>query len=561
MTALSDIRNIADLINFIWERDKDHNWTLSREEAPDIEKDLFERMSSQGDKSVVWAHDIAKYRKIPVTHIFFNNTGFLLLHDTKICGIWFKGGEFFSAHGDSYEYGCFGVLAKNTEINGRVYKADTFLRIRNGAVTEGTLVDGTVVGIKAPPPSNGCGYLLEDAQVTRSEGLVLEKAANASGAIRLPMGTDVCRGAQREITGASLTIPTSGPSISPLGGRFTANIEKISFIENAPFEVQLAKKIHVPVKKIIERIEAVVPLSIRSLVNFLPSLMGELHDANWKEIDNHFKYEPVSPRDLVTKILDSNARELDMDMKFAFDASGKPVQVSLLIPSFVPSLPDVRLDYTSFPTSMPYFDQILQIIDEELAAANPLPEKKTTVATDASKSQPTKVIEVKKPKGESLLPQNLRIEPSYQYLFGRGQRPGVELEGGFKAVGIGGEYARVIPSGDAKLFNEWRAHAAYRWEPIHNFMGMQIFMGARGRDDGEKRVGMEFGARASAMLTPHWLVDISPSYTVIKGANILDLGGGLGYKHGSIGASLGYRGIVTEGASSHGPRAGLFVWF
>ncbi|MFA5810960.1 MAG: hypothetical protein WC956_01350 [bacterium] len=46
---------------------------------------------------------------------------------------------------------------------------------------------------------------------------------------------------------------------------------------------------------------------------------------------------------------------------------------------------------------------------------------------------------------------------------------------------------------------------------------------------------------------------------VIRGANILDVGGGLGYKHGHVGASLGYRAIFTDGASSHGPCLGLLA--
>jgi|GEM_PF-2913361 len=69
MTALSDIKSIPDLINFIWERDKDYDWVLSQNEAPDIGKNQFESMSSDPDKRLLRGEDIAKYRDIPISVI------------------------------------------------------------------------------------------------------------------------------------------------------------------------------------------------------------------------------------------------------------------------------------------------------------------------------------------------------------------------------------------------------------------------------------------------------------------------------------------------------------
>lgn len=568
MTALSDIKSIPDLINFIWERDDNHDWELSSMlETGDISKDALALIDTNADGRINGA-ELAAYRHLPVKNsLFLGNNTLLPISDTKICNQWFKGGKLFETHLGGYS----GVLARDAQINGRVYKAGTAISVDHGAAKE------------TQPPVAECTALIQDSILTDERQLIPKPFGNTHTSPRemhLPAGSNVCYDDAGMIDSAR---PDPGAPIrlSPLGGRFSANISRISYDQNANVYLTVdgavdapvngaarnrafPNTIRVPFKRIIERIEAVIPLSVRTLANFLPSSSEDFFAHERYKIEGGRKvYDAVSAKELVTKILDLNVDELFIQgLEFTYDRSGKPIAVSFsLVPSFDPSASLITLKRSIIPSSMPYFDKIIQIFDEELAAANPLPEEKTTAANESHPAAPT--LAVNKPKGDGISPlPNLRLDASY--LFGNGQRPAVGLEAGFKAVGIGGEYARVIPSGDAKPFNEWRANASYRWKPIPGMLGAAIFMGGRGRNDGangETRVGMEFGARASAMLTSHWMVDLSPSYTVIKGANIFDLGGGVGYKQGHVGASLGYRGIFMDGASSHGPRAGLFVWF
>ncbi len=559
MTALSDIKSIADLINFIWERDKFPDLFL--DELSDISKEEFTLIDSDKDGRLTIS-EIARYRHLPLNgRITIYGSNYLPLQDTQLCGIPFKRQELFEM---GIEGSCRGVLARDIRIGDHTYKANTVIVLDLDRTVEyGTRIDATTVGTEPNHQRSTMNFvLLQDARLNDRHVLEPPTSGSTTGKqfeMILPAGTYISRDELGAVSYVQFT-PDASIRFNPLGSRFEAAMRTISFKENETAEVWLKETMRVPVKRIIERIGEIVPLSIRTLVNFLPTAMVGLRTEELKRNKDggHMTdVKPLSPKDLVLKILDSDVRELNAMMGLRYDASGKPIEINLIIDPFSSQPTNIALRNYPMPTSMPYFDEILKIIDEELAAANPLPEVKTTAASESHADAPA--IAVSRPAGNAPSPlPNLRLDASY--LVGRGQRPGVEVEAGFKAVGIGGEYARVIPSGDAAGFNEWRANARLRLELLP-VLGTQFFTGARGRDDGESSVGLEVGAKASAMFTSNWLIDLSPSYTIMKGADILDLGGGLGYRSGSIGASLGYRALLTDGQSSHGPRAGLFVWF
>lgn len=151
----------------------------------------------------------------------------------------------------------------------------------------------------------------------------------------------------------------------------------------------------------------------------------------------------------------------------------------------------------------------------------------------------------------------IRIEPSYQYVFDGVSGIALDAELGYLMLGVNGEFLYYLERGNGDNLKFVSGHFLLR-TLFAQIIEADMALGARGMMGNNSHTGFDLGFPFYIFFGKHFIWDVKPYITFLRGRDIYDVSSGLSYKYKMFGVRAAYRMINIQDETLHGPRIGVF---
>lgn len=151
----------------------------------------------------------------------------------------------------------------------------------------------------------------------------------------------------------------------------------------------------------------------------------------------------------------------------------------------------------------------------------------------------------------------VRIEPNYQYVFNGVHGISGNVELGYLMFGVDANYIYYWEKAARDNIHMVSGHLLLRTLFLR-LMQANLALGVRYFDGNNSHTGFDLGFPVYFFFTKHFIWDIKPYITFLKGRDIYEISSGLSYKYKMFGVRAAYRAISVTGETLHGPQIGAF---